>query len=117
MSAFYDNLASTASRLISKYGQTLYIVKTGDSIDPVTGVTTSAARANIKVNGILQNYPDNLIDGTRIKSSDRMVIIGGTVKPLNDDRIRIENQDWSIESIKTSNPAGTALVHFIQARR
>ena len=117
MSAFYDNLAATASRLIKKYGQTLYIVKTSDSIDPVTGVTTSATKPNIKVNGILQNYPDNLIDGTLIKSSDRLAVIDGTVQPLIDDRMRIESQDWEIESIKTSNPAGTALVYFVQVRR
>ena len=117
MSEFYTKLASTASRLIKKYGQTLYIVKTGDSTDPVTGVTTSVTKPNIKVNGILQKYPDSLIDGTLIKSSDRLAVIDGGSKPLIDDRMRIESQNWAIESIQASNPAGTALVFFVQCRR
>lgn len=117
MSAFYDRLASTASRLIAKYGQSMLLVRSGDSVDPVTGVTTSGSGTNIKVNGILQKYPDNLIDGTRIKASDRLVIIDGTSEPLMSDLVKINNQDWSIESIQTSNPAGTALVFFVQTRR
>ena len=114
---FYDRLASTASRLISKYGQTFYIVDNNDSSDPVTGGATSGSNMNYKVSGILQRYPDNLIDGTRIKASDRLVIIDGSLEPSIDNKLKIKDQDWAIESIQTSNPAGTALVHFVQVRR
>lgn len=115
--SFYSGLASTASRLISKYGQDILIVRSADSVDPVTGATTTGSNSNYKIKGILQTYPDNLIDGTRIKSSDRLVIIDGSVTPLMTDKVKLESQDWNIESIKTSNPAGTRLVHFVQARR
>ena len=115
--SFYSNLASTASRLISKYGQSLLLVRSGDSVDPVTGTVTTGSDINFKIMGILQTYPDNLIDGTRIKASDRLVIIDGSVTPLLTDKIKLESQEWNIESIKTSNPSGTRLVHFVQARR
>ena len=117
MSGFYAGLAATATRLIKKYGKTMYIVRSGDSVDPVTGVETTGSNMNHKLSGILQNYPDNLVDGTRIKASDRLIIIDGQTIPLLDDKIKLESQDWNIESIKTSNPAGTRLIHFIQARR
>jgi len=115
--SFYSNLANTASRLINKYGQNILIVRSGDSVDPVTGVTTSGSDINYKTMGILQTYPDNLIDGTRIKASDRLVIIDGSITPLIDDKIKLESQNWNVESLKTSNPAGTSLVHFVQVRR
>jgi len=117
MSDFYNRLANTATRLIIKYGQSLLLVRSGNSVDPVTGVATSGSGISYKIMGILQTYPDNLIDGTRIKQSDRLVIIDGSIAPLLTDKIKVENQEWNIESLKTSNPAGTKLVHFIQVRR
>ena len=117
MSSFYSRLALTSSRLIEKYGQSIMLVRPGDSVDPVTGVTTSGSDIRYKLNGILQKYPDNLIDGTRIKSSDRMLILSGEVEPLITDKVTIGSTDWAIESIQTSNPAGTALVYFIQLHR
>jgi hypothetical protein len=117
MSNFYTTMAATASRLINKYGQVLYLVRSGDSVDPVTGATTAGSGMNYKIRGILQTYPNNLVDGARIKTSDRLVIIGGTTTPLIADKVRFESQDWNIESIKTSNPAGTALIYFVQVRR
>lgn len=115
--SFYSSMAATASRLIDKYGQTLYLVRSGDSADPVTGATTTGSNMNYKIKGILQTYPNNLVDGTRIKASDRLVIIDGTTTPLMSDKVKLESQDWNIESIKTSNPAGTALINFVQVRR
>ncbi len=117
MSDFYTSMAATASRLITKYGQSLLLLRSGDSTDPVTGTVTTGSSVNYKINGILQTYPNNLIDGTRIKSSDRLVMTDATVTPLMGDKIKLESQDWNIESIKTLNPASTALVHFIQVRR
>ena len=114
---FYDDLASTALELIEEFGQTILLVRSGDSSNPVTGATTIGSGTNHKLSGVLKRYPDNLIDGTRIKSSDRQIVIGGTVEPLMTDKVRIKDVDWAIESIQTSNPAGTALVYFIQVSR
>ena len=117
MSDFYTKMASTASRLISKYGQSVLLIRSGDTAHPVSGATTSGGGVNLKVSGTLQKYPDNLIDGTRIKASDRLMIIDGSKEPLASDLVKIDNQNWAIESIKTVNPAGTALIYFIQVRR
>lgn len=115
--SFYLGLAATASKLIDKYGQTLMLVRETDSIDPVTGITTESATRNYQVNAILKNYPDNMVDGTRIKAGDRLIVIGGKLEPLLTDKFKLQNKNWNIESIKTSNPAGTVLSYFVQVRK
>lgn len=114
---FYDKLATTASRLINKYGQSVFLVRPDKTIDPITGVDSSGVDRNYKLTGLLKRYPDNLIDGTRIKASDRLMIMDGNFEPALDDQLTINCQNWSVESIQTSNPAGTALVYFVQVRK
>ena len=112
--SFYGKMAKTANRLIKKFGAAITISRvSGESVDPVTGVVTPGTEELFYPFGILKKYPDNLIDGTSIKSSDRVLILDNTVEPLMTDTI----VDWSIESIETSNPAGTSLVYFVQVRK
>jgi hypothetical protein len=120
MSEFYDRMASTASRLIIKFGQKITIVRMeGESDHPITGVNTAGVKRNKRVSGILQTYPDKLIDGTQIVSSDRLLILEPKVEPEMTDKININNQgwDWDIENIKVSSPAGTPLAYFVQLRK
>lgn len=117
MSAFYDNMAATASRLIGKYGQVISIKRvSGGTIDPVTGTTTAGTTTSYPVQGILQRYPDSLIDGTRILTSDRLAILAPAVEPVITDKLAFGGKDWAIASIQTANPAGTPLVYFVQVR-
>ena len=115
--SFYDEMALVASELIAEYGQNVFIVRDYNTTDPVTGEVTEGNGAPYLVKGILKMYPDNLIDGTRIKTSDRELVIDGSIEPLMNDRIEINRQEWSVQSIKTANPGGTPLVYFVQVRR
>lgn len=117
MSDFYTKMAATASRLIGKYGQAMAIKRvSGGTIDPVTGATTAGTTTSYPVQGILQRYPDALIDGTRILTSDRLAILTPVVEPVITDKLAFGNKDWTIASIQTANPAGTPLVYFVQVR-
>lgn len=117
MSAFYDNMAATASRLIGKYGQAISIKRTtGGTIDPVAGTVTAGTASTLTTTGILQRYPDSLIDGTRILTSDRLAILAPTTAPTLTDKLTFGSKDWAIVSIQTANPAGTPLVYFVQVR-
>ena len=117
MSDFYPRMAATASRLIGKYGQAISIKRTtGDTIDPVTGITTAGTSSTLTTTGILQRYPDSLIDGTRILTSDRLAILAPTFEPTLEDTLSFGGKDWTIASIQTANPAGTPLVYFVQVR-
>ena len=117
MSDFYPSMAATASRLIGKYGQAMAINRyTGGTIDPVTGTETAGTTTSYPVQGILQRYPDALIDGTRILTSDRLAILAPAVEPVITDKLTFGGKDWAIASIQTANPAGTPLVYFVQVR-
>ena len=115
--SFYTSMASTASRLIGTYGRDVMLVRDNDSIDPVTGVTTSGGTTRYKLKGIFKLYPDSLIDGARITASDRAIILDNKIEPLLTDKVDISGQEWNIESIKTSEPANEKLVYFLQIRR
>ena len=117
MSSFYSGMALTASRLISKYGYPALLTAHNDAVDPVTGVATTTSSNPVQVMGILQKYPTKLIDGSRIKTGDRLLIMDGNVKPLISDRVTIYSEDWAIESIETVNPASKTIVYFLQVRR
>lgn len=116
--AFYNSMAATASKLITKFGAQGTIKRTtGGSIDPVTGDTTAGTTVTYTPNTIVQRYADELIDGTRILSSDRLIILDNTIEPLTTDKITIRGEDWTIVSVSESRPAGIPLVYFVQARR
>jgi hypothetical protein len=116
--AFYNSIAATASKLITKFGAVGEIKRTtGDSIDPVTGTVIAGTTVTYTPNTIVQKYADELIDGARILSSDRMIILDNTIEPVSTDTITIRGENWSIVSIKESSPAGIPLVYFVQARR
>jgi len=117
MSAFYDNMAAMAVRLLDKFGYAVQVKRVGSkSVNPITGGVTGTA-TTYTVQGILQPYPDALINGTSILSSDRILIIDAQHEPLITDKFVIQGQDWAAISIKASNPAGMALVYFVQVRR
>lgn len=116
--AFYNSMAATASKLITKFGAQGTIKRTtGGSIDPVTGDTTAGTTVTYTPNTIVQKYADELIDDTRILSSDRLIILDNTIEPLTTDKITIRGEDWTIVSVSESRPAGIPLVYFVQARR
>ena len=46
-----------------------------------------------------------------------MIILDNTIEPVSTDTITIGGENWSIVSIRESNPAGIPLVYFVQARR
>lgn len=115
---FYGRMAATASRLLEKFGAPVTLAReTGGTYDPVTGETTPPADDSQTTTGLLKRYPDHFIDGTRILTGDRMLILDASVQPLMSDRPTIGGQQWTPVSIETQSPAGVPLVYFVQCRR
>lgn len=113
--SFYNSLASTATRLLTKYGQTITF-RTKQSYDPVTGVA-SGSSPDITTVGLFQRIPNTVIDGTRIKTGDKLLVIDGSYAPTIDQAVVIGSGEWSIEEIEEVNPAGTDLVYFVRIRK
>ena len=116
--AFYNSMAATASKLITKFGAQGTIKRTtGGSVNPVTGVTVAGTTTTYTPKGLVQRYAEALIDGTRILSSDRLVIVDNTIEPLTTDKVTLDSQDWTIVSVQQAKPSTVGVVYFIQARR
>lgn len=118
MSDFYDRMAATAARLIGKFGAPVILPRqVGGSSNPVTGEVIPGIDNSVTTTGILKKFPDNLIDGTRIQTGDRVLILDSSVQPLMTDRPVIGGKAWTPVSIDTVSPAGIDLVYFVHCRR
>jgi hypothetical protein len=136
---FYGDMAEVATELLTEFGSDIIIYR--ESLDygityltldyfeknyyqhlekdPVSGETIlQVITTKHTVKGIMKKYPENVIDGSRITSSDRQLIIETSdVEPLMTDKITINNQEWPIMEIESINPAGTALLYIVRVRR
>lgn len=114
----YAKMAATARNLLDRFGATVQVVRvTGASTDPVTGMTTPGTTETFEPKGVLLKFPDRLIDGTRIKQSDRRLILDDTFEPTLSDKPVIEGQEWSLIEDMTVSPAGVPIVYEFLARR
>lgn len=126
MSAFYDRMASTALRLIERFGsqQTLRDVTPG-SYDPVTGEATGDTPISQSAQVILSDYTlqesgQQYAEGSEIRQGDKKIIIaakGLSWPPALTTEVDVNGVLWKIVNVKESNPAGTPLVYFCQGRQ
>lgn len=116
---FYTHMAATATRLLTKFGKHVTLVRsTGSSYDPVTGAAVPVMTANVSGVGLLKPFPDVMVDSTRVLASDRLLVLDATAEPMADDRPQINGEDWTIVDIKTVKPDdATAVVYFVHVRK
>jgi len=134
MSQFYDRMASTALRLIERFGQTITLRDTvPGEYDPVTGSQTPDVEVDQPAQAILQDYAlqqsgMSYAEGTVIKQGDKKILVAAMTKDANDQPVQLtpptlttiviaDGATWTIVNIKEINPAGTPLVYELQGRR
>lgn len=134
MSQFYDRMASTALRLIERFGQTITLRDTvPGEYDPVTGSQTPDVEVDQPAQAILQDYAlqqsgMSYAEGTVIKQGDKKILVAAMTTDANDEQVQItpptltatviaDGATWTIVNIKEINPAGTPLVYELQGRR
>lgn len=117
--SFYSDMAATALELLTEFGAAVTLPRTtGGSIDPIDGYTVAGSDASVTTTGLLLPYKDSMIDGTRILSGDKELVLSNEQAPLPSDKPTIGGENWSIVSIKTIKPdAATPVVYFCQLRR
>lgn len=111
-------MAATATALLTEFGASITLTRSsGDTYNPLTGEAVAGPDTSVVTTGILRPYEDKVIDGTRILSGDRELILSSGQKPLKDDRPVIDGVEWHMVNIKTVKPDdSTALVYFCQVR-
>lgn len=125
MSQFYDRMASTALRLIERFGQTVTLrdIVPGE-YDPVTGSQTPDVEVNQPAQAILQDYAlqqsgMSYAEDTVIRQGDKKIMVAaqGLTPPTLTTTVLADGATWTIVNIKEINPAGTPLVYELQGRR
>lgn len=128
MSAFYDRMASTALRLIARFGseQTLRDVTAG-VYDDVSGEwTTQPGDIEQPAQLILLDYTlqeSGLMyaEGSQIQKGDKKIVIAAkdlAWPPALTTKVDVNGVLWQIVNIKEASPdASTPLVYFCQGRK
>ena len=114
--SFYDDMATVATDLITEFGTAIVIQSSVDTFNAVTGINSSTTTEN-STKGIQQSFKSSLIDGVRIQNGDKMYVLNNSYSPSMNDKLKVGSVYWSIVNIRESNPAGTALVYFVQVRK
>lgn len=113
---FYTDMAEVAAELLTEFGQAVTLKRSTGTVDPVTGADTRST-SDVTTVGVVMNYPQAIIDGTRIQSGDRRLMIDASEEPKLTDTVLIGSEPWSIQEIEVSSPAGTAIRYAVRIRK
>lgn len=139
MTAFYDRMAATVTRLLTEYGTAVNIVRPALNFDNATNQPTSGGNTVIASTGVFRSIARRLVDGTRIQSGDRELVMVPDVEVRMGDRIDVSSigdttattvggapgiilgagvaGSWAIQEINEVRPAGTILAYVVRVRR
>lgn len=116
MSFNYAPLATTATNLLTKFGQELTFTRTSKgSYDPGTGTTTDTTSTFTK-NGVLFDYRDADIGDQTVLAGDRRLVSEAHTYEVG-DTVAIGSDVYRVISVSTNQPGDTALVSELQIRK
>ena len=114
----YPSSQNTAKRLLDKFGKFGYVklrVETGGVDDPLTGGTQGAIE-DIDLFAVDLSIDKSFVDGERIKTTDRMVIMSSDTKPVTDNKVIVGTVEHLILAIEPVSPAGTDVIYKVVIR-
>lgn len=118
---FHAEMAAVATDLLSSEqlgGTVTFMRYSGGTIDPVTNAQVAPTPETFTPNGGIKEYDDALVDGTRIISGDKRVVIdAATYTPEPSDKVVIDSEEWPIVRIKKVDFVGVPIIYEIQARK
>ncbi len=121
MTDFYSDLASKAHMILNKRGAICILgIPTNGAYNTATG-KASVAYTNQNITAAVFDFPEKLIDGTRIKTGDQRVIasvVGMTEAPRPGHRFTDKQGKVSeVITAKQISPAGTKVLWILQVRK
>lgn len=117
--SFYSDLATTANELLAEFGQAVTIrVQTPGEYDPATG-TSAITTVDTVGNGCVFDYGTHAIDGTLIVAGDKQLLLSpvGMAEPGIDDLAIVGGVQWRITRVKSTAPAGVAVIYDCNIRK
>lgn len=136
---FYSEMADTVSELLAEFGTAVNIVRPALNFDNTTNKPTSGGNTVIASTGVFRSIARRLVDGTRIQSGDRELVMVPDVEVRMGDRIDVSSigdttattvggapgiilgagiaGTWAIQEINEIRPAGVLLAYVVRVRR
>lgn len=136
---FYTEMADTASELLAEFGTAVNIVRPALNFNNTTNKPTSGGNTTIASTGVFRSIARRLVDGTRIQSGDRELVMVPDVEVRMGDRIDVSSigdttattvggapgiilgagiaGTWAIQEINEIRPAGVLLAYVVRVRR
>lgn len=136
---FYTEMADTASELLAEFGTAVNIVRPALNFNNTTNKPTSGGNTVIASTGVFRSIARRLVDGTRIQSGDRELVMVPDVEVRMGDRIDVSSigdttattvggapgiilgagiaGTWAIQEINEIRPAGVLLAYVVRVRR
>lgn len=113
----YADITTTATRLITAYGQACTLTKlTAGTFDGVLGVYSGQTTTNYTVNAVIDEYKNSFIDGSLVKMGDKKAYIESATQPEIDNSLTVGTVVHKIVNVKTINPGGTVVLYEAQLR-
>jgi hypothetical protein len=118
----YEGLRDGAiSPLIAQYGYQMTLMYSGPvSINENTGLVSPGVSQTWLTSGLEVSFEHKDIDGTRIKSGDKLVILaadGVLPTPNTDYKLMLGSEIWRIISSSVIQPGGVALTYELHVRK
>lgn len=113
------DLSADATEILTELASTDHIklvVKSDGVFDPVEGEVTGATTVDIDCVGAVIKIDQNLVDGERILSSDKMAIIDNQKTPTMENQIKVDDKVYEIIEISEINHAGITQIWMIVYR-
>lgn len=117
-SAFSRKMAGVSTRLLTKYGSTVSLIRAGSKVwDENLGEYVFGHGTIIPLAGVPVPVAVGLINGTTIQAGDMVVKADGAVEPKMEDKVSFAGSQWSIVDIERKLINDQTLAWFIQVRK
>lgn len=117
-SAFSKRMQKTATRLLSKYGSSVNLIRAGSKVwDPDEGEYITSAPTTIPLISVPVPINIALVNGTTIQAGDMMVKADYSVLPTMEDKVSFDGEQWSVVGIQPKKVNDDVIAWFIQVRK
>lgn len=115
---FATNMAATALRLLTTYGQSISVTRDViGSYDSSTGTVTDSSDTTYSGYGYPSNYNSYQIDGTLVRQDDTLLIFSSTTAPVVNDIFTVGSQVLTVISVLKITAQGSNIVYKVQLRQ
>lgn len=118
---FYEGFQNLAYTMLRKYGKDITINREiGSTFDPVTKENTPGVPEVENAMGVVVNYMNSEIDGTKIRRGDRLCILEARSldnEPTTADRIVANGTPYTIEDVSKVEPTDVPVIYYLQVRK